>query len=76
MLFHQADKLLLAPLVTPIMEDFQINEAQMGAVSNLAICLVAWLICGFIFLGLLYTIPKDIEALRRVMRARASVISK
>ncbi len=32
MLLHQADKLLIGPLTTPIMETFQINEAQMGAV--------------------------------------------
>ncbi len=32
MLLHQADKLLISPLTTPIMEAFGINEAQMGAV--------------------------------------------
>jgi len=32
MLLHQADKLLISPLTTPIMETFGINEAQMGAV--------------------------------------------
>lgn len=37
LLLHQADKLLIGPLTTAIMEDFQINEAQMGAVSSLAI---------------------------------------
>ncbi len=31
-LLHQADKLLIGPLTTPIMETFKINEAQMGAV--------------------------------------------
>jgi MFS family permease len=34
MLLHQSDKLLIGPLTTPIMETFQINEAQMGAVST------------------------------------------
>ncbi|MFO7943892.1 MAG: MFS transporter [Anaerolineales bacterium] len=37
LLLHQADKLLIGPLTTNIMDDFQINEAQMGAVSSLAI---------------------------------------
>lgn len=32
MLLHQADKLLIGPLTTPIMATFGINEAQMGAV--------------------------------------------
>jgi len=32
MLLHQADKLLIGPLTTPIMETFRIDEAQMGAV--------------------------------------------
>jgi len=32
MLLHQADKLLIGPLTTPIMNTFGINEAQMGAV--------------------------------------------
>jgi len=34
MLLHQMDKLLIGPLTTPIMETFQINEAQMGAVFS------------------------------------------
>jgi MFS family permease len=37
LLLHQADKLLVGPLTTAIMDDFQINEAQMGAVTSLAI---------------------------------------
>jgi MFS family permease len=51
MLFHQADKLLLAPLVTPVMADFQINEAQMGAVSSLAIIVAALLypVWGYLY---------------------------
>ena len=40
-LLHQADKLLIGPLTTPIMEDFGINQAQMGAVSSLAIVVSA-----------------------------------
>jgi MFS family permease len=40
-LLHQADKLLIGPLTTPIMETFGINEAQMGAVSSLAIIVAA-----------------------------------
>jgi len=34
MLFHQADKLLISPLTSQIMADFQINEVQMGAVVS------------------------------------------
>lgn len=37
LLLHQADKLLIGPLTSAIMADFRINEAQMGAVSSLAI---------------------------------------
>jgi MFS family permease len=43
MLLHQADKLLIGPLTTPIMEHFQINRAQMGSVTTFA------LIVGAIF---------------------------
>ncbi len=43
MLLHQADKLLIGPLTTPIMDTFHINEAQMGAVFTGA------LIVGAIF---------------------------
>lgn len=32
MLLHQSDKLLIGPLTTPIMETFEIDEVQMGAV--------------------------------------------
>jgi MFS family permease len=51
LLFHQADKYLISPLVTPIMEEFQIDEAQMGAVSSLAIVVSALLypLWGFLF---------------------------
>lgn len=37
LLFHQADKTIISPLLTPIMAEFNINEAQMGAVSSLGI---------------------------------------
>jgi len=37
MLLHQADKLLIGPLTTPIMETFGIDEAAMGAVFSGAI---------------------------------------
>lgn len=43
LLFHQADKMVISPLVTPIMEEFQINEAQMGAISSLALVVAAFL---------------------------------
>ena len=36
-LIHNVDKLLLGPLTTPIMETFNINEAQMGAVTTAAL---------------------------------------
>jgi MFS family permease len=41
MLLHQSDRLLIAPLTTPIMETFQINEAQMGAVVTGALLVSA-----------------------------------
>jgi MFS family permease len=43
LLLHQADKLLIGPLTTSIMEDFGINEAQMGAVSSFAIVVASLL---------------------------------
>ncbi len=41
MLLHQADKLLIGPLTTPIMETFDIDEAQMGAVFTGALIVSA-----------------------------------
>ncbi len=41
MLLHQADKLLIGPLTTPIMETFGIDEAQMGAVFTGALVVAA-----------------------------------
>ena len=41
MLLHQADRLLIGPLTTPIMETFGINEAQMGAVFTGALVVAA-----------------------------------
>jgi len=51
LLLHQADKLLIGPLTSAIMEDFQINEAQMGAVSSLAIIVAALLypVWGYLY---------------------------
>jgi predicted MFS family arabinose efflux permease len=43
LLLHQADKLLIGPLTTSIIDDFGINEAQMGAVSSLAIVVASLL---------------------------------
>jgi MFS family permease len=47
MLLHQADRLLIGPLTTPIMEEFGINRAQMGFVTTGAlivgaICYPLW----------------------------------
>ena len=41
MLLHQADKLLIGPLTTPIMETFGIDEARMGAVFTGALVVQA-----------------------------------
>jgi len=51
MLLHQCDKLLIGPLTTPIMETFQINEAQMGAVTTGALLVGAFLypIWGYLY---------------------------
>lgn len=51
LLLHQADKLMIGPLTTSIMGDFQINEAQMGAVSSLAILVAAVLypVWGYLY---------------------------
>jgi MFS family permease len=50
-LLHQADKLLIGPLTTPIMDTFGINEAQMGAVSTLAVLVAAVLypVWGYLY---------------------------
>ena len=40
-LLHQADNLLIRPLTTPIIEEFGIAQAEMGAVSTVAILVSA-----------------------------------
>jgi MFS family permease len=51
MLLHQADKLLIGPLTTPIMETFDINEAQMGAVFTgaLIVSAVLYPLWGYLY---------------------------
>ena len=51
MLLHQADKLLIGPLTTPIMEEFGIDEVQMGAVFTGALLVGAILypIWGYLY---------------------------
>ena len=50
-LLHQADKLLIGPLTTPIMETFRIDEAQMGAVFTGALLVGAVLypVWGYLY---------------------------
>ncbi len=50
-LLHQADKLLISPLTTPIMETFEIDEAQMGAVFTGALLISAILypVWGYLY---------------------------
>jgi MFS family permease len=50
-LLHQADKLLIGPLTTPIMQTFGINEAEMGLVFSGAILVGAifYPLWGFLF---------------------------
>jgi MFS family permease len=50
-LLHQADKLLISPLTTPIMETFGIDEAQMGAVFTGALLVSAILypVWGYLY---------------------------
>jgi MFS family permease len=50
-LLHQADKLLIGPLTTPIMQSFGINEAQMGLVFSGAIVVSAifYPLWGFLY---------------------------
>jgi MFS family permease len=51
MLLHQTDKYLISPLTTPIMDEFGINEAQMGAVFTGAILVgvVFYPLWGYLF---------------------------
>ncbi len=51
MLLHQSDKLLIAPLTTPIMDTFGINEVQMGAVftSALVVGAVMYPLWGYLY---------------------------
>ena len=51
MFVHQADRLMIGPLTTPIMETFDINEAQMGAVSTAALIVSAVLypVWGYLY---------------------------
>jgi predicted MFS family arabinose efflux permease len=43
--FHSADKFLIVPLTTPIIDDFGINEAQMGAVVTGALIVATIFYC-------------------------------
>lgn len=51
MLLHQTDKYLVGPLTTPIMEEFGINEAQMGLIFTGALLVggIFYPIWGYLF---------------------------
>lgn len=55
---HQADKLLIGPLTTPIMETFGIDEAQMGAIFTGALLVGAVLYPVWGYLYDRYSRPK------------------
>ncbi len=48
---HQADKLLIGPLTTPIMDEFGLDEAQMGAVFTgaLAVAVIGYPLWGYLY---------------------------
>ena len=50
-LLHQCDKLLIGPLTTPIMEEFGVNEAQMGLAFSGAVAVGAILypVWGYLY---------------------------
>lgn len=58
MLFHQADKLLISPLTSRIMQDFQIDETQMGLLVSGALIVgtIFYPVWGFLYDR--YTRPK------------------
>lgn len=51
MLLHQTDRLLIGPLTTPIMDTFQIDEVQMGAVftSALLVGAILYPVWGYLY---------------------------
>jgi len=51
MLFQQAERLVIGPLTTPIMDEFQINQAQMGLVFSGALLVGAILypVWGYLY---------------------------
>jgi MFS family permease len=51
MLLHQSDRLLIGPLTTPIMEEFNIDEVKMGAVSTASLLVAAFLfpVWGYLY---------------------------
>ena len=51
MLFQQAERLVIGPLTTPIMDEFKINEAEMGLVFSGALIVGAILypVWGYLY---------------------------
>jgi hypothetical protein len=76
MLLHQTDMLMINSMLKPIMDEFGINESQMGLhTSILVICMVSWAFCTLFLIGAVYVIPKDIQTLRQPMRERAQSLA-
>jgi len=51
LLLHQSDRLLIGPLTTPIMAEFRLNEAQMGAALSgaLLVAVLLFPLWGYLF---------------------------
>ncbi|HSG46000.1 MAG TPA: MFS transporter [Anaerolineales bacterium] len=61
-------------VAAPAMTGAIIVATQDKTYSILAICVVAWLLCFFIYLGALFTIDKDANDLRTQMAERAKAM--
>jgi hypothetical protein len=59
----------LAPALTGV-----VAEAIGLSSAILVMCVTAWVICFFLYLGALFTIDKDTNALRSQMAERAKAI--
>jgi len=56
--------------LAPLMAGYIADRSSLGT-AILSINTVAWLICGVIYLGVIFIIPRDIDALRHEMQERA-----
>ncbi|PMP75339.1 MAG: hypothetical protein C0180_01565, partial [Aciduliprofundum sp.] len=65
----------LGSSVAPLMGGI-LGEAVSLQYAIILVSVIAWIICGILFIALIFTMPRDVEKLREILRRRGEELNK